>query len=81
MMPTPTITNRTPRRLSGLTGKGRATVALLAIRDHWELLTPAQRRAVDELLGRLSVAMRREHSLANRAPSPVLVPLVGRLSA
>jgi len=61
MQTTPTALKDTPRRgLSGLTGKGRATVALLAIRDHWELLTPAQRRAVDELLGRLSVAMRRE---------------------
>jgi len=60
MMPTPTITHRTPRRLSGLTPKGQATVALIAICDHWDRLSPAQRREVAGLVERLSVAMRRE---------------------
>jgi len=64
-----------------LTPKGRATVALIAVRDRWGNLSPSQQAECAELLERLSVAMRREHSLANRAPSPVLVPLVGRLSA
>ena len=69
------------RRLGGLTAKGTATVALISVRDRWEQLSPSQQAECAELLERLSVAIRREHSLANRAPSPVLVPLVGRLSA
>jgi len=81
-MHTPTIAHRTTRRrLSGLTPKGTATVSLIAVRDTWDTLTPSQRHEATELLERLAVALRREHSVANRAPSPVLVPLVGRLSA
>ena len=60
MMPTPTIEQFTRRALSGLTTKGRATVALIAVRDQWEQLSPAQRHEVAALLERLSAAMRLE---------------------
>jgi len=60
---------QTARRLSGLTGKGHATVLLIAIRDQWELLSPSQQAECSALLERLSVALRREHSVADRAPS------------
>ena len=80
-MPTPTINKPTRIRLSGLTPKGHATVALIAIRDGWEQLTPSQRHEATELLERLNVALRREHSVADRAPSSARVPLVGRIVA
>ena len=81
-MPTPTTPHPTTRRrLSGLTPKGRATVALLAVRDRWDSLSPSQQAECAELLGRLSVALRGEPSVADRAPSPVRVPLVGRIVA
>jgi len=60
MQTTPTITNRTTRRLSGLTGKGHAAVLLIRVRDGWAALSPGQRQEVAELLERLRVAMRRE---------------------
>jgi len=68
------------RRLSGLTPKGRATVALIAVRDRWELLSPSQQAECAELLGRLSVALRRETCPEYGQVSRPL-PLVGRLSA
>ena len=79
-MPTPTATNRTLRRLSGLTTKGRAAVALIALRDQWELLSPSQRRECAELLGRLSVAMRPAKT-ASPAPAGGNVPLIGRIAS
>ena len=81
MMPTPTTTKSTARGLSGLTGKGRAAVALIAIRDHWDSLSPSQRHEVAGLVERLGVALRREHSLAVRTPSPARTPLVGRIAS
>jgi len=78
-MLSPTIAHRTTRRLSGLTPKGHATVALIAIRDGWEQLTPSQRQEATELLERLAVALRREHSVVDRAPSAVRVPLLARV--
>jgi len=48
------------RRLSGLTGTGHAAVLLIAVRDRWELLSPSQQAECGVLLGRLSVALRRE---------------------
>ena len=64
-----------------LTGKGLAHVLLMRVESGWESFTPAQQHEVEAILERLAVALRREHSLANRAPSPARVPLVGRLSA
>ena len=82
MQTNPTIAQSISRRgLSGLTVKGRATVALLAVRDHWELLTPSQQSEVADLVERLNVALRREHSVADRAPSSVRVPLIGRIAS
>jgi len=69
------------RRLGGLTAKGTATVALIAVRDTWEQLTPSQQAECEHILERLAVAMRRQHPVADRTPSAVRVPLVGRLSA
>jgi len=59
-MLSPTIAHRTTRRLSGLTGKGDVAVALIAVRDTWELLSPSQRHEVAGLVERLAVALRRE---------------------
>jgi len=59
-MLSPTLAHRTTRRISGLTGKGHATVLLIAIRDQWELLSPSQRHEVAGLVERLAVALRRE---------------------
>jgi len=60
-MLSPTALKGTTRRgLSGLTPKGRAAVALIAVRDTWEQLSPAQRQEVAELLERLSAALRPE---------------------
>ena len=80
-MRTPTTPHPTTRRLSGLTPKGRATVALIAVRDRWEQLSPSQQAEVADLVERLGVALRREHSLANRAPSPARVSLIGRIAS
>jgi len=59
-MLSPTIAYRTTRRLSGLTGKGHAAVLLIAVRDQWDSLSPAQRHEVAGLVERLAVALRRE---------------------
>jgi len=64
-----------------LTPKGRAAVALIAVRDGWADLSPSQQAECGDLVERLSVALRREHSVADRAPSPVRVPLVGRIAS
>jgi len=80
-MHTPAATNRTTRRgLSGLTPKGRATVALVAVRDQWELLSPSQQAECSALLGRLRVAMRPANT-ASPVPASGNVPLVGRICA
>jgi len=73
MQTTPTTTQSITRRLSGLTGKGHAAVLLIAVRDHWDSLSPSQRQEVAEILERLAVAMRRQHSVG--------VPLLGRIVA
>ena len=65
----------------GLTTKGKATVLLMQVRDRWDTFSPSQRAEVAELVDRLSVALRREHSLAARTPAAVRVPLLGRLTA
>jgi len=64
-----------------LTGKGLAHVLLAQVETRWETFTPSQQAECEHLLERLAVALRREHSVASRAPSPARVPLVGRLSA
>ena len=89
MMPTPTTPDRTTRPRSGLTAKGQAAVLLVRVRDTWADLSPSQQAECSELLARLSVALRREHSVCQRAtavtPAPAggngRVPLVGRLTA
>ena len=62
-----------------LTPKGRAAVLLIAVRDRWDTLTPSQQQECADILERLSVALRREHSVLTRQPSPL--PLVGRVVA
>jgi len=65
-MPTPTVTHRTTRRLSALTGKGRAVVLLMQVRDRWDALTPSQQHECELILERLATALRREHSVRDR---------------
>ena len=60
-MSTPTITDRTTTRPAvGLTGKGRAAALLIRVREQWERLTPDQQAECSAILGRLSMALRRE---------------------
>jgi hypothetical protein len=80
-MPTPTDQKSTTRPVSGLTGKGRATVVLIRVRESWDSLTPDQRAEVAELVARLSVAMRREQMSAEPTIARRPLPLVGRISA
>jgi hypothetical protein len=80
-MPTPTITDRTiTRPVVGLTGKGRATVVLIRVRESWDSLTPDQRAEVAELVARLAAALRRE-TLSDDGKNFRPLPLVGRISA
>jgi hypothetical protein len=65
-MHTPTIAHRTTRRVSALTGRGLAVVLLRQVQERWPELTPAQQAECTELLERLSVAFRREHSIRDR---------------
>ena len=81
MMPTPTVIQSTTRPRSGLTAKGQAAALLIRVRDGWEQLSPSQQHECSAILERLAVALRREHSLATRAPSPARVPLLGRVVA
>ena len=79
MMPTPTTPHRTTRRLSALTGRGLAVVLLARVRDGWLDYTPSQRAEVTDILEQLAIALKREHSVASRQPSPL--PLLGRIVA
>jgi len=81
MQTAPTTTKSTARGLSGLTLKGTATVALVAVRDRWEQLSSSQQHECADLVERLSAALRREHSVADRAPSPARVSLIGRIAS
>jgi len=89
MMPTPTVIQSTTRPRSGLTAKGQAAALLIRVRDGWEQLSPSQQHECSAILERLAVALRREHSVCQRAtavaPAPAgvngRVPLVGRLTA
>ena len=65
----------------GLTGKGQAAALLVRVRESWDALSPSQQAGCGAILERLAVALRREHSLATRAPSPARVPLLGRVVA
>ena len=82
-MPTPTVTDRTTTRPAvGLTGKGRAYLALAAVRDRWDSLSDDQQAECADLVARLSVAMRNEKATSpGHAGVTTRVPLVGRLSA
>jgi hypothetical protein len=62
----------------GITPKGRAYIALAAVRDRWDSLTPDQKQECAELVARLSLALRAERLEANRSRP---LPLVGRISA
>jgi len=63
MMFSPTTSKSTAtRRLSGLTPKGDAAVALIAVRDTWDLLSPSQQADVADLVERLAGALRREQA-------------------
>jgi len=64
-----------------LTGKGQAAALLVRVRESWDALSPSQQAECGAILERLAVALRREHSLATRAPSPARVPLLGRVVA
>jgi len=83
------IHQHTTRRMGGLTPKGRAAALLARIRDGWDDYTPSQRAEVADILEQLAAALKREHSVCQRAtavsPVPaggdVRVPLVGRLTA
>ena len=77
-MPTPTI-NQSIRPALGLTGRGRAVVILRQVQARWLELTPSQQAECSALLERLSAALRREHNVLTRQPSPL--PLIGRISA
>ena len=63
-----------------LTPKGRATVALIAVRDRWGNLSPSQQAECAELLGRLNVALRAANT-ASPVPAGGTVPLLGRVAA
>jgi hypothetical protein len=81
-MNSPTDQKSTTRPVVGLTGKGRATVVLIRVRESWDSLTPDQRAEVAELVARLSAALRNEKALSpSHAGVTVRVPLVGRISA
>jgi len=88
-MSTPTVTKSITRPRPGLTGKGQAAALLVRVRDGWEQLSPSQQAECADILARLAVALKREHSVCQRAtavsPVPaggdVRVPLVGRLTA
>ena len=88
-MNTPTTSNRTTRPRACLTVRGRAAALLARIRDGWDDYTPSQRAEVADILEQLAAALKREHSVCQRAtavsPVPaggdVRVPLVGRLTA
>jgi hypothetical protein len=77
--PSPTTDDHTTRPALGLTGKGRAAVVLIRVRESWDSLTPDQRAEVAELVARLSVAMRREIVAAPQQSRPL--PLVGRIAS
>ena len=64
-----------------LTGKGLAHVLLAQVETRWETFTPSQQAECEHILDRLAVALKRQHSVTDRTPSAVRVPLVGRLSA
>ena len=59
-----------------VTDKGCVYLALAAVRDRWDTLTPDQRAEAAELVDRLSKALRREDPKPRRP-----LPLVGRISA
>jgi hypothetical protein len=61
-----------------LTGKGRAYVLLMQVRDRWAELSPQQQAECSAILDRLQAAMRREDACQL---ARVRVPLVARLSA
>ncbi len=73
----------------GLTGKGTAAALLIRVRDTWDSLSPSQQAECSAILERLHVALRREHSVCQRAtavaPVPaggnVRMPLLGRVVA
>jgi hypothetical protein len=65
----------------GLTPKGRAYAALLAVRDRWDSLSDDQRAEVADLVAQLAAALRRERASNFDTPRPVRVPLVGRICA
>ncbi len=50
----------------GLTGKGTAAALLVRVQQHWDDFTPAQQAECSAILARLSVALRREHSVLSR---------------
>jgi hypothetical protein len=79
-MNSPTDQKSTTRPVVGLTGKGRATVVLIRVRESWDSLTPEQRAEVTELVAQLATALRREE-MSRRRDNPRPMPLVGRLSA
>ena len=62
---------------SGLTGKGTAAALLLRVRDGWADLSPSQQAECSAILGRLAIALKREHSVATRQP----LPLLGRIAS
>ena len=66
------------RPCPGLTAKGRATVALIAVRDRWATLTPSQRQEVGELVDQLASVLRRRVATP---PNAVRMPLLGRIVA
>jgi hypothetical protein len=72
-MPTPTITKHSTRPAVGLTGKGRAYLALAQVRDRWHEFSDDQKQEVADLVARLSVALRARPTLIRgfvRNPSP-----------
>jgi hypothetical protein len=83
------IHQHTTRRMGGLTGGGPSAALLARIRDGWDDYTPSQRAEVAAILEQLAAALKREHSVCQRAtavaPAPAggngRVPLVGRLTA
>jgi hypothetical protein len=79
-MPTPTVTKHSTRLTPGLTGKGRAYLALAQVRDRWHEFSDDQKAEVAELVARLSVAMRRENLFPQENGSRPL-PLAARISA
>jgi hypothetical protein len=79
-MATPTDQKSTTRPAVGLTGKGRAAVVLIRVRESWDSLSDDQQQECADLVARLAIALKAERNGVNH-PNPRSLPLAARLSA